>query len=57
MGEREVRDFLLDLALKQATPAVLKMNLAGLQVPLQHHAAAARRGGRHPVAQGASDLA
>ena len=31
MGEREVRDFLLDLALKQATPAVMKMNLASLR--------------------------
>src|SRR3990172_9102952 len=31
LGEREVRDFLLDLALKQATPAVMKMHLAGLR--------------------------
>ena len=31
LGEREVRDFLLDLALKQATPAVMKMNLASLR--------------------------
>ena len=31
MGEREVRDFLLDLALKQATPAVMKMHLASLR--------------------------
>jgi integrase/recombinase XerD len=31
MGEREVRDFLLDLALKQATPAVMKMHLAGIR--------------------------
>ena len=31
MGEREVRDFLLDLALNMASPAVLKMHLASLR--------------------------
>ena len=31
LGEREVRDFLLDLALKLASPAVMKMHLASLR--------------------------
>jgi site-specific recombinase XerD len=31
LGEREVRDFLLSLALNQATPAVMKMHLASLR--------------------------
>lgn len=31
MGEREVRDFLLDLALRQKSPSVLKMHVASLK--------------------------